>query len=85
MIFFVLIKFILFIIKFLAKNSILQAIFAVGVIASSHANTVIVTGQGIDKVTKQYFVVGSKSSVKHDPGFSFDGQVHKIILFPVPF
>ena len=52
MIFFVLIKFILFIIKFLAKNSILQAIFAVGVIASSHANTVIVTGQGIDKVTK---------------------------------
>ncbi len=59
----------------LARKSFLQAIVVLGLIVSSPAKAVIITGYGVDTVTKQYAIDGSTSSVTHDPGFTFGGQV----------
>jgi hypothetical protein len=55
------------------RHTILQSVAILGLIASAPAKAVIVTGFGVDTVTRQFVIDGSVSSVTHNPGFSFGG------------
>ena len=57
------------------RNSFLPAITVLGLIVTSPAMAVIITGSGIDTVTQQFVIDGSASTVTHNPGFIFDGSV----------
>lgn len=56
-----------------ARNSVLQAVVVLGLIVSSPARAVIITGSGIDTVTQQFVIDGAVSSVTHNPGLNFGG------------
>lgn len=55
------------------RNTILRVMAILGLIASNPAKAVIVTGFGVDTVTRQFVIDGSLSSVTHNPGFNFGG------------
>lgn len=56
------------------RNGFLGIVSALGFLLSGPASAFIITGSGIDSVTRHFVIDGAASSVSHDPGFNFGGS-----------
>lgn len=63
--------------------SFLRTAAVVGLFMTAPAGAVIITNQGIDTVTRHFVIDGAVSTVTHDPGLSFFGDIPPVKSYAV--